>query len=92
MGNTPFFSRGSHREFVDALVPKEVIEDMIHAATYAPTSCNLQVYKFIYVDDPDLLAFMQKKVTGKVSWTKQLLVLLVNKDITSANKANYISA
>ena len=47
-------SRRSIRNFQDKPVEKELIEKLISSATYAPSACNIQGWKFIVVDKDDL--------------------------------------
>lgn len=43
-------------------VPREIVLELLDAALIAPTSCNLQMWDFIVVDDPD-----QRERLGKLS-------------------------
>ncbi len=43
-------------------VPREIILELLDAALIAPTSCNLQMWDFVVVDDPD-----QREQLGKLS-------------------------
>lgn len=90
---TAIKSRRSIRDFdKNRIVERDIIEEIIGAGTYAPTSCNLQVFQFILVDDETILQDIERNVTGKANWTRQLLVLVVDPEITFGNHANYISA
>ena len=48
------FTRRTVRKFLDKPVPREIVERLIDAARYAPTACNLQLWEFIVVDDPQI--------------------------------------
>jgi len=85
-------TRRSTRSFNDEKVPNKIIKSLIEYGNCAPTSCNMQVYKWILIEDKNLLNIFSKKVTGKINWTKQFLILLVDKEITFENNANYLSA
>lgn len=86
-------NRKSLRDFdLTRLVSKSKIDKIIQAATFAPTSCNLQLNKFILVQDKKMLRLLAKNVTGKINWTSQILVQVVDPKITYENNANYISA
>jgi len=85
-------NRRSIRDFTDEKVNDELIEKLIDSARYAPSACNMQVYKLILVNSQKLLKDLSLKVTGKINWTKQLFVLFVDPKITYENHANYISA
>ncbi len=84
-------SRFSCRKFTANTIEHALVENLIEAASKAPNSCNLQLYSFIHVDQPDILAGFSKHVTGKVKWTRNLLVAVVDPDISFENQANYIS-
>jgi nitroreductase/SAM-dependent methyltransferase len=43
-------------------VPRELVLELLDAALIAPTSCNLQMWDFVVVDDPD-----QREKLGKLS-------------------------
>lgn len=43
-------------------VPREIVLELLDAALIAPTSCNLQMWDFIVVDDPD-----QREALGRLS-------------------------
>lgn len=85
-------NRKSCRKYTSELVPLEKVEKLAMMALSAPTSCNMQVFNLIYVDDKKILEQFSKSVTGKVNWTQQMFVLTVDKAITFENNANYISA
>jgi nitroreductase len=53
-------SRQSERAFTDRPVEKEKIERITEAGRLSPSACNGQPWKFIVVDDPDLV----QKVAG----------------------------
>lgn len=46
--------RRSVRSYLEKPVPKEVIERIVEAGTYAPSGANLQPWRFVLVDDPEL--------------------------------------
>lgn len=84
--------RRSIRDFDERFVPKDIVQDIVRAAALAPTSCNMQLYHFVIVENPELLEKFKKTVTGKINWCHQMAVLLVDPKITFENEANYISA
>ena len=47
-------NRRSVRIFQDKSVEKNLLEELITSAALAPSACNLQGWKFIIVDEPDL--------------------------------------
>lgn len=57
------YQRRTTRKFASARpVPREVVLELLDAALIAPTSCNLQMWDFVVVDDPD-----QREQLGKLS-------------------------
>jgi len=57
------YQRRTTRRFDPARpVPREIVLELLDAALIAPTSCNLQMWDFIVVDDPD-----QRERLGKLS-------------------------
>ncbi len=46
-------SRRSVRRFLDEPVPRTDLEQMVKAASWAPTGCNRQMWKFIILDKSD---------------------------------------
>ena len=49
-------SRLTVREFTDDPVPDQVVDKLLRAAQWAPSSRNLQPWRFIVIRDPDTLA------------------------------------
>jgi len=49
----------------DATIPEEHLEAMIEAATWAPSSTNVQPWRFILVTQPELIAQMAQAVFDK---------------------------
>jgi nitroreductase len=47
-------TRRSVRSYSSRSIPVEVMERMRAALRYAPSACNLQPWRFIFVTDPDL--------------------------------------
>jgi nitroreductase/SAM-dependent methyltransferase len=57
------YERRTTRRFDAARpVPREIILELLDAALIAPTSCNLQMWDFVVVDDPD-----QREKLGRLS-------------------------
>ena len=46
--------RRSIRRFKPDLVPEDLVKKIIEAATWAPSACNIQGWRFIIVDDPTI--------------------------------------
>ena len=48
------YTRRSVRKFKDDPVPRELVEQVMHAGIWAPSSCNYQMWDFVAVDDPEV--------------------------------------
>ncbi len=48
-------TRRSIRKFIDKDVPKELIIELIHESTYAPSAGNGQPWKFLVISDRELM-------------------------------------
>lgn len=48
--------RRTVRRFLDEPVPRDLVEKLVDAARWAPSACNLQLWEFVVVDDPELRA------------------------------------
>ncbi len=54
------YGRRSIRRFKPDAVPRDQLDKLTNAALIAPTSCNLQMWDFVVVDDPAVLAEIGK--------------------------------
>ncbi len=50
------YGRRSIRRFSDQPVARELVEQVLHAGIWAPSSCNYQMWDLVAVDDPDVNA------------------------------------
>jgi nitroreductase len=71
-----FENRHSTRAYTKVKPDKDVIREIISTARFAPNSCNLQHYGFIYIDEDETLKTLAKKATGKISWAPALIVAI----------------
>ncbi|MBN2059398.1 MAG: nitroreductase family protein [Deltaproteobacteria bacterium] len=85
--------RRSIRLYRPERVPGEKIMELLSLASYAPSSCNLQAWKFIVVDDDEI----KKRIVRKGKANRQILsaptviVAAYNRNVTRENYANYQS-
>jgi nitroreductase len=56
-------SRRSVREFRDKVVPREVLENLLDIARYAPTGSNAQNVRFIAITDPQRIRALSRRIT-----------------------------
>ncbi|MEW6357313.1 MAG: nitroreductase family protein [Planctomycetota bacterium] len=66
--------RRSIRKYKPNVPTDDEIRLVVHAATLAPSACNLQVAEFVYVSDPQVMAQIAKAATGKVTWAPACIV------------------
>jgi nitroreductase len=55
------FSRRSIRKFKSDKIPKDILENILKAAMYAPSAYNQQPWQFIVIDDRKLLDTISKE-------------------------------
>lgn len=74
-------TRQSDRGYSDRAVEKESIDRILEAGRLAPSACNSQPWKFIVVDDKDLLKQVAEaassKAIGMNGFTSQAPILIV---------------
>ena len=59
-------SRQSDRKYSNQPIEKEKIERIIEAGRLAPSACNAQPWKFIVVDQPELLSKLAEAASAKL--------------------------
>lgn len=47
------YTRRSIRKFTDQAVPKDLIDEVVKAGTYAPSGKNMQTYRFFVMQNAD---------------------------------------
>ncbi len=57
-------ARRSRRIFLDTPLTAEEKRLLTEAAQYAPSSCNRQTLELVFVEDPELKAFVSKSIPG----------------------------
>jgi nitroreductase len=74
-------SRQSDRKYINKTVETEKVERIIEAGRMAPSACNAQPWKFIVVNDPDLIKKIavaaSAKLLGMNTFVAQAPVLIV---------------
>ncbi len=82
-------SRRSTVLFSGKKIKEEIINSLFEAARWAPSSMNIQPWRFVYVlkDDPDFEAWINCLNEGNREWAKNapLLVLTVAQRISDYN-------
>jgi nitroreductase len=74
-------SRQSDRKYSDKPVEKEKLDRIVEAGRMSPSACNAQPWKFIVINDPDLVLKIAEaasaKLIGMNSFVAQAQVILV---------------
>ena len=56
------YTRRSIRKFKDTEVPKDLVDEIVKAGTYAPSGKNLQTFRFFVMRDADAILKLQEVV------------------------------
>ena len=81
------YTRRSIRKFTDQAVPKDLIDEVVKAGTYAPSGKNMQTYRFFVMQNADSILKLQE-VVGKgmenpaytFYGTKAIVIVAVDKE------------
>ncbi|NQT06938.1 MAG: nitroreductase family protein [Candidatus Omnitrophica bacterium] len=69
-------SRRSVREFLDKPIPEDIAEKIIEAGRFAPSALNRQAWKFIPIDNKELISELSGIATKRVKMLYKLSPLL----------------
>ena len=69
--------RRSVRWFLDKAVPRELVDQAIELAGWAPSACNRQPFKFIIFDDEKMIQKIAKIPFGMVGYRENVKMLAV---------------
>lgn len=83
-------TRRSIRRYRPDKVPREKIMDLFSLAAFAPSSCNLQAWQFVVVDDDETKKSVVRKgkVNRQVLNAPAVIVAAYNRNVTRENDAN----
>ena len=73
-------NRKSVRSFSDKPVTKEVVNKILDLATYAPTSCNQQLWNFIVIDSPEIKNKLVKLAASNTLFLRSPVLIGVTYD------------
>lgn len=81
------YTRRSIRKFTDQAVPKDLIDEVVKAGTYAPSGKNMQTFRFFVMQNADSILKLQE-VVGKgmenpaytFYGTKAIIIVTVDKE------------
>lgn len=75
-------SRRSHRQYRPEKPARELVDAVLEAARWAPSSCNLQLTEYLVVDDPELVKKLGERVNGKFKWAGVYIFLIYDPRFT----------
>lgn len=84
--------RKSTRIFNKSKVDREIVFKILQDAIEAPTSCNLQHFSFILIDDDNLINLLRKEVSYKFNYCSTFVLILKQKNLSVSRGAGYTSA
>ncbi|MGQ9621003.1 MAG: nitroreductase family protein [Bacteroidales bacterium] len=84
-------SRQSDRKYTGQVVEKDKIERILEAGRLAPSACNAQPWKFIVVDDRELLDRLTEAASGKIPGMNTFAVQAPVQIVVIREKANLLS-
>lgn len=85
------YGRRSIRKFEDTPVPRDLIDQVMHAGIWAPSSCNYQMWDLIAVDDPEINAGLAELST-QMGNAPVNIVVAYGRDFSEENHANIQTA
>jgi nitroreductase len=72
--------RRSVRKYTEEMIPMDNIQEIIAAGLWAPTACNLQGQRFVYIDEPAVFEKISKAGAAHfLARCRQAILVLYNK-------------
>lgn len=85
-------NRRSVRHYLNKEVPRDMLESLIKAAQEAPVSCNLQLTRYVVVDDKELLVKLKNQVSYKFGYAPVCILVLYDPRFTVERQSVVSSA
>ncbi|MCP3919129.1 MAG: methyltransferase domain-containing protein [bacterium] len=85
------YERRSIRKFLPEPVPRELVDQVMHAGIWAPSSCNYQMWDLVAVDDPEVNAQLAA-LSLQMSNAPVNIIVSYGRDFSEENYANIQSA
>jgi nitroreductase len=85
------YGRRSVRRFKTDSVPRELVDQVLHAGIWAPSSCNYQMWDVVAVDDPELNAELAQ-LSAQMGNAPVNLVVSYGRDFSEEGWSNIQSA
>ena len=90
------YGRLSIRRFTKELVAMDVVREIVQAGTFAPSVYNMQAWRFIYIDDAEMLKrIAQRGENILLRMAKQAILVLYDsriENVAPANLDNYMKS
>ena len=86
-------TRRTSRNYADEPVPFELFESIVNLAAHAPSACNEQRWKIIYIDDPATLEDLyQRGSAAFLRKTKQAFLVLYNNQSDNVKYRDHVQS
>jgi len=87
------YARRSIRKYSEIKVGLDKIKEIITAGMWAPTACNKQEYRFVYLDDKELInAIYALGAAHFISETRQAILVLYDNRIDNVEYKDHIQS
>ncbi|MDO8970881.1 MAG: nitroreductase family protein, partial [Saprospiraceae bacterium] len=85
--------RRSVRRYTDEAVPHRVLEKIMEAGRWAPTACNVQGFRFIVIDDPQIFErIIQGGAAGFLKKVRQAILVLYDNQTDNVEYQDYVQS
>jgi len=86
-------TRRTSRSYADEPVPFELFENLVNIASHAPSACNEQRWKIIYIDDPGILEDLYLRGSAAfLRKTKQAFLVLYNNRTDNLKYSDHVQS
>lgn len=85
------YTRRSIRRFRDDPVPRDLVDQVMHAGIWAPSSCNYQMWDLVAVDDPQVNRQLAE-LSSQMGNAPVNIVVSYGRDFSEEGSANIQSA
>ena len=85
--------RRAYRSLEPVEITEDLVKDLAHAASLAPSCANNQSWRFIFVYDPEMLDQVRTAMTKSNVWTQldsMIIVVFSKKDLDCTNRDYYL--
>jgi nitroreductase/SAM-dependent methyltransferase len=84
--------RRSYRKFLSKAVDRETAKELIRSAIMAPDACNLQLTRYVFIDDKNVIEKLKKAVGNKFSFAPCYIVVVRDPRFEAERSAGVMSA